>query len=175
MSAPVSAAQLREHRETLVREHMESENRRDFDATIATFAHPRYELIATGDVYDGEQEVLGYFDESRTAFPDQRNELISLRHAEDAVIVEFDLLGTHLGPLRSLPPTGRAFRCRMTSFFLFEDERIVCERVYFDQASILRQLGVAHDPSSLAGRVTTLISHPLTIGRALLKARSARA
>jgi steroid delta-isomerase-like uncharacterized protein len=172
-SSEASAAQLQERREALVREHMESENRHDFDATMATFAHPRYELIATGDVYDGEQEVLRYFAESRTAFPDQRNELIALHHADDAVIVEFDLLGTHLGPLRSLPATGRAFRARMTSFFLFEGERIVCERVYFDQASILRQLGVAHDPSSLAGRVTTLISHPLTIGRALLKARRA--
>jgi steroid delta-isomerase-like uncharacterized protein len=165
---------LRERREALVREHMESENRHEFDATIATFEHPRYELIATGDVYDGEQEVLRYFEESRTAFPDQRNELIALHHADDAVIVEFDLLGTHLGQLRTLPPTGRSFRARMTSFFLFEGERIVCERVYFDQATILRQLGVAHDPSSMAGRVTTLISHPLTIGRALWKARAAR-
>lgn len=146
---------------------MESENHHDFDTTIATFAHPRYEIIATGDVYDGESEVRGYFAETRTAFPDQRNELVALHHADDAVIVEFDLLGTHLGPLRSLPATGRAFRSRMTAFFLFEDDRICCERVYFDQTSILRQLGVAHDPSSLAGRVSTLLSHPLTIGRAL--------
>jgi steroid delta-isomerase-like uncharacterized protein len=167
-------AGLRERREALVREHMESENRHEFGATIATFEHPRYELIATGDVYDGEQEVLRYFEESRTAFPDQRNELIALHHADEAIIVEFYLLGTHLGPLRTLPPTGRSFRARMTSFFLFEGERIVCERVYFDQATILRQLGVAHDPSSIAGRVTTLISHPLTIGRALWKARAAR-
>jgi hypothetical protein len=57
----------------------------------------------------------------------------------------------------------------------FEGQRIVCGRVYFDQATILRQLGVAHDPSSIAGRVTTLISHPLTIGRALWKARAGRA
>ncbi len=173
LSTSDADAGLRGRREALVREHMESENRHDFDATMATFEHPRYELIATGDVYDGEQEVLRYFAESRTAFPDQRNELIALHHADDAVIAEFDLLGTHLGPLRTLPPTGRAFRCRMTSFFLFEGERIVCERVYFDQATILRQLGVAHDPASLAGRVTTLISHPLTIARALLKARRA--
>ncbi len=150
-----------------MREHMESENHHDFDTTIATFAHPRYEIIATGDVYDGETEVRRYFAETRTAFPDQRNELVALHHADDAVIVEFDLLGTHLGPLRSLPATGRAFRSRMTAFFLFEDDRICCERVYFDQTSILRQLGVAHDPSSLAGRVSTLLSHPLTIGRAL--------
>jgi hypothetical protein len=83
------------------------------------------------------------------------------------VIAEFDLLGTHLGSLRSLPATGRTFRCRMTAFFVFEDDRICCERVYFDQTSILRQLGLAHDPSSLAGRASTLLSHPLTIGRAL--------
>jgi hypothetical protein len=45
----------------------------------------------------------------------------------------------------------------------------VCERVYFDTATILRQLGVAHEPGSLAGRLTTIGSHPLTIGRALVR------
>jgi steroid delta-isomerase-like uncharacterized protein len=114
-----------------------------------------------------------YFTETRTAFPDQRNELIALHHADGAVIAEFDLLGTHLGPLRSLPPTGRSFRCRMAAFFLFEGDRITCERVYFDQNTILRQLGIAHDPSSLAGRASMVVNHPLTIGRALLKARKA--
>ena len=160
--------QLRERREAVVREHMESENRHDFDTTIGTFAHPRYEIVPTGDVYDGEAEVRGYFAETRTAFPDQRNELIALHHAEQAVIAEFYLLGTHLGPLRSLPPTGRAFRCRMSAIFVFDEDRIVCERVYFDQATILRQLGLAHDPTSLPGRTSLLLSHPLTIGRALL-------
>jgi steroid delta-isomerase-like uncharacterized protein len=170
-SLPTSAgAELRERRESVVREHMDSENHHDFDATIGTFAHPRYEIIATGDVYDGELEVRRYFAETRAAFPDQRNELIALHHADEAVIVEFDLLGTHLGPLRSLPPTGRSFRCRMTAFFFFEDDRIVCERVYFDQASILRQLGLAHDPGSLAGRASLLLSHPLTVGRTVLGA-----
>src|SRR5919112_3119306 len=129
---------LRKRREAIVLEHMESENRHDFDATIDTFAHPRYELVPTGDVYDGEAEVRAYFAETRTAFPDQRNELIALHHTDDAVIAEFDLLGTHLGPLRALPPTGRAFRCRMTAHFLFEGDRLVCERVFFDQLTILR-------------------------------------
>ena len=147
---------------------MESENHHDFDATIATFAHPRYEIIPTGDVFDGEQEVRRYYAETRAAFPDQRNELTALHHTDDGVVVEFDLLGTHLGRLRSLPPTGRAFRCRMTAFFVFDDERISCERVYFDQATILRQLGLAHDPSSLTGRISMLVSHPVTIGRSLL-------
>jgi steroid delta-isomerase-like uncharacterized protein len=158
---------LRAKREQLVREHMESENRHEFDATLATFEHPRYELIATGDVHDGPEEVAAYFQESRAAFPDQRNELIALHHADDAVVAEFDLLGTHLGPLRGLPPTGRSFRCRMVALFLFEEDRLMCERVYFDSVTILRQLGLAHDPLTLRGRVATLVNHPVTIGRAV--------
>lgn len=162
-------ADLRARREALVREHMASENVHDFDTTIGTFGHPRYELVATGDVFDGEEEVRAYFAESRLAFPDQRNELIALHHADDAVIVEFDLLGTHLGPLRALPPTGRAFRCRMCAHFVFEGEALVCERVYFDQLTIMRQLGLAHESTSLAGRLTTAVSHPVTVGRAVAK------
>jgi steroid delta-isomerase-like uncharacterized protein len=131
---------LRETRERLVREHMESENRHEFDVTMQTFEHPRYEIIPTGDVYDGEEEVAGYFAETRAAFPDQRNELITLHHADNAVIVEFWLRGTHEGELRGFPPTGRAFECRCTAFFLFEEDRLVCERVYFDTATILAQL-----------------------------------
>ena len=136
-------SKLRERREALVREHMDSENRHDYDATIATFGHPRYELIATDRVFDGEADVRTYFKESRTAFPDQRNELIELHHADHAVIAEFWLLGTHTGPLGGLEPTGRSFRCRMTAFFIFDEEdpaRLVCERVYFDSGTILRQL-----------------------------------
>jgi len=131
---------LRVRREAIVRRHMEGENVLDFDAVIATFAHPRYEIIATGEVHDGEAAVREYFRTSRTAFPDQRNELISLRHADDAVVVEFWLLGTHRGPLAGIEPTGRAFRCRMTALYLFDGAGLVCERVYFDTATILRQL-----------------------------------
>ena len=96
-------------------------------------------------MFDGEEAVRQYYAASRAAFPDQRNETHSLRHADEAVIVEFDLLGTHRGSFLGVPPTGRAFTCRMLALFLFEDDRIVCERVYFDSATILRQLGIMLD------------------------------
>jgi steroid delta-isomerase-like uncharacterized protein len=166
--------EIRRARERTVREHMESENRHEFDVTLGTFHHPRYEIVPTGDVYDGEEAVRAYFAETRRAFPDQSNEPIALHHSDDAVIVEFWLRGTHLGPVRGLPPTGRAFECRMAAFFLFEEDRLVCERVYFDAGTIYRQLGVAHDPASLAGRVTTVLAHPLTIGRALVRSLGRR-
>ena len=82
---------------------MESENRHDFDATLATFSHPRYELIATGEVYDGEDAVRGYYARTRATFTDQRNEVIALHHTDDGVIVEFDLLGTHTARWRGWP------------------------------------------------------------------------
>jgi steroid delta-isomerase-like uncharacterized protein len=135
---------LRARREEVVRLHMEAENEHDYDAVLGTFAHPRYELMATGQEFDGEDEVRHYFELSRTPFPDQRNELVSMRSTEDGVVVELDLLGTHLGPLRGVAPTGRTFRSRMCALFLFEDggDGIVCERVYFDSSDILRQLAL---------------------------------
>jgi steroid delta-isomerase-like uncharacterized protein len=160
---------VRETRERIVREHMESENRHEFDVTMATFHHPRYEIVPTGDVFDGEDEVAAYFAETRAAFPDQRNRLIAMHHADDAVLAEFELLGTHLGSFRGLPATGRAFECRCLAVFVFEDDRLVCERVYFDSATILRALGIAHDPLTLRGRVATVLNHPITVGGAVLR------
>ncbi|WP_233358649.1 ester cyclase [Thermomonospora amylolytica] len=142
---------LRDRREAVVREHMQAENDMDFDLALGTFDHPRYELMATGQVYDGPEEVMEYYRTTRAAFPDQRNENVVLRHADDAVIVEFDLKGTHLGPFMGLEPTGRTFSCRMAAIFEFDGDRITCERVYFDLATIAGQLG-------LLGRVAGLVA-----------------
>ncbi len=162
-------AAMKKKREALVREHMELENQHDYAATIDTFHHPRYELIGTGDVYDGQAEVERYFEETRTAFPDQRNELIALHHSDDAVLVEAMLYGTHEGSFRGLPATGRSFEMRFMAVFVFEGEDLVCERVYFDTGTVLRQLGIAHDPLSVSGRVATVLNHPVTVGRALVR------
>ena len=133
---------LRDRRLAIVREHMESENRHEFDVTMATFDHPRYEIVPTGEVHDGPEEVARYFETTRNAFPDQRNENSTLHAAENAVTAEFDLLGTHEGELRGIPPTGKTFRCRCCAIFEFapDSDRIVCERVYFDTATIAQQL-----------------------------------
>lgn len=132
---------IRARREKLVLDHFHDEVAQNWDDVLATFPHPRYEIIPTQTVYDGNAAVRSYYEETRTAFPDQRHEMIALRHSDDAVIAEFYLLGTHLGPLGPVPPTGAAFKVRMTAFFVFHGEdELVCERVYFDQLSFLRQL-----------------------------------
>lgn len=132
-----------------VRDHMALEVVHDWDGVIATFAHPRYEMYGSGAVFDGEQAVRGYFAASRTPFPDQGNEIISIAHDGDTVLVEFWLTGTHLGPLKAggktFAPTGKSFRVRMAASFEFAPgaDKIVCERPYFDQGAVLRALGLS--------------------------------
>lgn len=144
--------QMRAQREQLVRSHMADENKLDFNAVLGTFPHPHYEIIPTGAVYDGRDTVSAYYTESRNAFPDQRNEIISLRHADDAVVVEFWLRGTHRGSFKGIPATGQSFECRMTAFFIFDGATLINERVYFDALTMLKQLlgGISlRRPSSL--------------------------
>jgi steroid delta-isomerase-like uncharacterized protein len=133
---------LRQRRIAVVKEHMDTEVTKDFDRTLATFnGHPHYEIMATGQVFDGAAEVMGYYLTTRTAFPDQRHGDVRWHVADDAVIVEFDLLGTNLGEFYGLPPTGKAFRVPIIAVFFFESDRITNERIYFDSASLVTQIG----------------------------------
>ncbi len=134
--------ELRLRRLEVIEEHFRSEVEQDFDRTLATFnGHPRYEIMATGQIYDGDDEVLRYHRTQRTAFPDQRHENVRTYASDDAVITEFDLLGTNLGEFYGMPPTGKSFRVPVVAVFLFEGDRIVTERVYLDSASLLTQIG----------------------------------
>ena len=133
---------LRQRRLAIIREHMDTEVTKEFDATLATFnGHPHYEIMATGQIFDGDDEVMGYYLTTRTAFPDQRHDNVRFHVADDAVIVEFDLLGTNLGEFYGLPPTGKAFRVPLIAVFFFDGDRIVNERIYFDTASLVTQIG----------------------------------
>jgi hypothetical protein len=83
----------RARREARVIEHMQSENVQEWDRTMATFSHPRYEL-PDGTVIDGTDDVMKYWIEGRTLVPDQTNELIELTHRDDGdVLIEFWLRG----------------------------------------------------------------------------------
>lgn len=141
---------LAQRRIQCVLDHMALEIPHDWDAVIATFdGHPRYELYGTGTVFDGEEEVRNYFNLSRIPFPDQANEVIAIAHGDNTVLVEFWLTGTHLGRLKIgdevIEPTGKAFRMRMAASFEFAPgkDKILCERPYFDQTLIAKQLGLA--------------------------------
>lgn len=157
-----------------MREHMEAENAHEFDRCIAAFAHPRYEIVATGEVVDGHSAVNTLLEQNRQGFPDFQFHPEQIHHAPEAVIVEGRFTGTHLGSWRGLPPTRRKVDFPLIIVFMFEGERMVCERTYFDIGTPLRQLGVARDPNSLGGKIATAFNHPLVVGRAMLRSALSR-
>ena len=133
---------LRQRRIALLEEHFASEVDQAFDRTLATFTgHPRYEIMATGQIFDGDDEVLAYHRRQRGAFPDQRHENVRYHFADDSVVTEFDLLGTNLGEFYGLAPTGKSFRVPVIAVFFFDGDRITNERIYLDSASLLTQIG----------------------------------
>jgi steroid delta-isomerase-like uncharacterized protein len=102
------------------------------------------------------------------ALPDLQIEVQSRHVTDDAVVMEVLIHGTHLGPWRGLPATGRKVEVPLCGVYSFDStDRLSGEKIYYDRGTILRQLGVFHEPESLIGRVFILLSHPLTIARAL--------
>lgn len=167
----LDTTEIRRQREATVREHMEAENAHDFHRCIAAFAHPRYEIVATGEVWDGHSGVNTLLQENKRGFPDFRFHPESVHHAADAVIVEGRFTGTHRGNWRGLPPTGRKVDFRLIIVFVFDGEQMICERTYFDIGTPLTQLGVARDPNSRAGKIATALNHPVVISKAVIRSR----
>ncbi len=157
---------LRAARERLIHDHVACENAADVDAVLRTFKRPRYELIATGEVLDGEAAVRAYHEEAMAGFSQRQNRILTLHHADDAVVAEIEASAVHTGRYRGLPATGQRYSVRMVNIFTFEGAELVGERMYLDLGTIQRQLGLAHSPFSLPGRLTIVLSHPLTMARA---------
>jgi steroid delta-isomerase-like uncharacterized protein len=160
---------LRDTREAIVLAHMTAENDHDFDRCIAVFDHPRYEIVPTGEIYDGGDEVGTLLDENERGFSDFHFDIEAMHHADDALLVEGRFRGTHDGNWHGLPGTGREVDVPMIIVFRFEEDRMVCERTYFDIGTPLRQLGVARDPNSTGGRIATMLNHPINVSRAFLR------
>jgi steroid delta-isomerase-like uncharacterized protein len=153
---------MKQERERVVLAHTAHENEHTIDATMRTFLRHRYEIVATSQVFDGERAVRGLHEETLRAFPDYRVETERIYHTDDAVIVEARFIGTHTGSWRGFPPTGRRVDYPMCNLFVFEGTGLVCERMYFDSATILRQLGLSRDPETVAGKIGIVLAHPWT-------------
>jgi steroid delta-isomerase-like uncharacterized protein len=69
--------------------------------------------------------------------------------AGQAVVCTFTVTGTHDGPLGPFPATGRAFALPLCELWHFDaGGRVVGGDLYYDQVSLLTQLGLMPQPSS---------------------------
>jgi predicted ester cyclase len=142
--ATATTQSIRTRREAIVQAHIKAEAvDHDVASVVATFRQPRYEVPALAAIADGTQAVEGLVGHLLSAFPDFYLNQTALYHSDDAVIVECRFGGTQKGVWAGIAPTGKAMEVPSALIFVFEGDDLVCEKVYFDHGTILRQLGVA--------------------------------
>ena len=68
--------------------------------------------------------------------------------AGDTVVCTFTVVGTHDGPLGQFPASGRGFTLPLCEMWHFNSSgRVVGGDLYYDQVSLLTQLGLMPQPS----------------------------
>jgi steroid delta-isomerase-like uncharacterized protein len=161
----------RSDRIAIVEQHIRLENAHDLDGVLRTFgASARYDDEAWGEHYQGASGVRQFYEQLMEALPDLQIEVKRRHVSDDAILLEVIIRGRHLGAWRGLPATGRQIEFPLCGVYTFDSEdRLAGERIYYDRATALRQLGVFREPQTVLGRISTLATHPLTIARAFAR------
>jgi steroid delta-isomerase-like uncharacterized protein len=165
---PSAARRIRQ-----VEEHVRFENAHDLDGLMSTFgANGFYDDAPWSERHEGLDGVRSYYETMLRAAPDFHIDVKHRHVAEDCIVLEVELTGTHLGAWRGLPATGRRFDFPLCAVYTFdEQDRLAGERIYYDRITVLRQLGVVSEPTSLKGRLGALLLHPVNVIPALLGIR----
>ncbi len=162
----------RSARIAIVEQHIRLENEHDLQGVLGTFGDAaRYDDEPWGEHYTGRIGVCLFYEQLMKALPDLQIETQRQHVTDDAILVEVVIRGTHLGGWRGLPATGRRVEFTLCGVYTFDvDDRLAGEKIYYDLGTVLRQLGVFHEPQSVLGRISILATHPATIARALARA-----
>jgi hypothetical protein len=87
--------------------HSIAEDRRDIDGLIATLSTDCvYDLVATGQRWDGHAGARAFYAELFRAFPDNAFALTEIVVGPQGVFEAARLTGTNLGPWAGAPPSG---------------------------------------------------------------------
>ncbi|HEX3346954.1 MAG TPA: nuclear transport factor 2 family protein [Acetobacteraceae bacterium] len=122
---------------------------RDVDATMATMVDAPYVNhvpTMTGGV--GHDELKRFYKYHFIAVnpPDLRMTPVSRTVGDDRIVDEFVVEFTHTTEidwmLPGVPPTGRAVSIPTVAIVQFEGDKLVHEHIYWDQASVLVQIGL---------------------------------
>ncbi len=167
-SLPIDKQQARI---ALVEQHVGFENNHDLEGVLGTFGDTaRYDDEPWDEHYDGPNGVRQFYEQLMNALPDLEIEVQHRHVSEDAILLEVKIRGTHLGGWRGLPATGRRVEFPLCGVYTFDSaNRLAGEKIYYDRGTVLKQLGVFHEPQSVFGQVSILATHPVTFARVLLR------
>jgi steroid delta-isomerase-like uncharacterized protein len=161
----------RSARTAIVEQHVRLENEHDLEGVLATFGEgAHYDDEAWAEHFEGMNGVREFYEQLMQAMPDLKIDVQRRHVSDDAILLEVIIRGTHLGAWRGLPPTGRRVDFPLCGVYTFDSQdRLAGEKIYYDRATVLRQLGVFHEPQSFLGQLCTLATHPITLARALAR------
>lgn len=127
---------------------VEAFNRRDLDAQVSGYADT-FTMIdhARGITLRSKEEIKSWMQEWIAASSDATISLVEAIDAGDVVVSVLEMDGTNDGPLGPMPASGRRFSTRGVQILHFDKEgRIVAHDNFFDQLSMMVQLGFAEPP-----------------------------
>jgi steroid delta-isomerase-like uncharacterized protein len=161
---------MRLARIAIVEQHVRLENEHDLEGVLATFGDgARYDDEPWDEHYDGRSGVRTFYAQLMRALPDLKIDIQRRHITDDAILLEVVIRGTHLGGWRGLPATGRQIQFPLCGIYTFDSaNRLAGEKIYYDRGTVLRQLGVFHEPQSVSGQLSVLATHPFTFARILL-------
>ena len=88
----------------------------------------------------------------RTAFPDLHYTVDELVAEEDRVAIRWHWTGTHKGPFRAFPPTGKAVSNSGSGIFHWRDGKVVAAALETDRLGFLQQIGAVPENVGLGPR-----------------------
>jgi steroid delta-isomerase-like uncharacterized protein len=119
-------------------------NAHDADALVADLP-PDFvmRVVATSEEARGTEEVRRLVESRLRAFPDWHLEVLDAFTAGNRLCGQIQLTGTHEGAFLGYDRTGQRVDVELCCVFrLGDDGRPVEEAIYFDVATMLRQLGL---------------------------------
>jgi carboxymethylenebutenolidase len=131
---------------------------KDADAAIDTMTdHPVLIHVPVGTGATGREPLRRFY---REIFipqmpPDAELQVLTRSVGQNRIIDEFILRLTHTVQMDwfapGIPPTGRELVVPTVGIVAFEGGKIASEHIYWDQATVLRQLGVLHGDLPVLG------------------------
>src|SRR6266446_6021433 len=113
--------------------HSIAEERRDIDGLIATLtADCVYEIVPTGQRWEGHSGARDFYGELFAAFPDNAFALTDIVIGPQGVFEVATLTGTNLGPWAGAEPTGLPIALQVLILFPWDPatERFTGERIW---------------------------------------------
>ena len=128
-------AELRRIKRLWVR-HSIAEDRRDIDGLIDTLAPDCvYEVMVTGQRWEGQAGARAFYAELFAAFPDNAFALSEIVIGPQGVFEVATLTGTNQGPWGGVPPSGLAVALEVLILFPWDRAAglFAGERIWFDR------------------------------------------